>query len=287
MSFDHRGPLSPPQTASSCPGSSAAPPLQGVVTHKSHRLRTSPVAGEGSTFVPVVKFSQSFGQRNALRGINPVYGGSTDSIQQKQPQEGDIVAVARPGRVGVDARSQGWTISITSSSPTDDDVQVEIQQHLEPSSSRPQPRLPSEQLPEPEPQFRTRDGGMRGVAESRAEASVQPTVPAPFAPSLPILAHDRIIITKDDLSRIRMKSIYILVLGVLFPPVWILMGWGHTLDWFILPPGGRWGSVHQRQQILEVYKPFRMVAGILSGILLVGTLNGIIVGCLVLGGIIG
>jgi hypothetical protein len=286
MSFDQRGPLSPPQTASSYPTSSAAPPLQGTVTHKSHRLRTSHVSEEGSTFVPVVKFSQSFGQRNALRGVNPVYGGSTESIQQKQPQEGDVVAVARPGRVGADARAQGWTISITSSSPTEDEIQVEIQQHLEPTS-RPQPQLPSKHQLQLQPQIHTRDEGPRGLAELRAEGCVQPTVPAPLAPSLPILAHDRIILTKDDLWRIRMKSVYILVLGLLFPPLWVLMGWGHTLDGFILPPGTRWATVHQRQQILEVYRPFRRVAGVLSGIVLLGTLSGIVVGGLALGGIIG
>jgi hypothetical protein len=282
MSFDRRGPLSPPQTASSYPTSSAAPPQQAVVTHKSHRLRTSHVPEEGSTFVPVVKFSQSLGQRNALRSVNPVYGGSTESLrQQKQSQEGDIVA--RPGRVGTDARSQGWTISITSSSPTEDEIQVEIQQHLEPTS-RTQPQLPSEQ----QLQIRMYDGGIPGGVGPRAEGSFYPTTPAPLAPTLlPILAHDRIAVTKDDVSRIRMKGLCILALGLLFPPLWVLMGWGHTLDAFIFPPGGRWATGHQRQQILEVYKPYRRVAGVLSGIVLLGTLGGIVVGCLALGGIIG
>src|SRR5208282_538720 len=140
-------PLSPPPTAST-----QDPSSHHAITHKSHRLRTSPVPGEGSTFVPVVKFNQSFTQRNALRGARPIYG-STPVELIEQPQEADIVSIPRPpGGRGVDARTAGWTISITTSSsaPTtsnDDDLQVEIQQHFEPA----RPRSPVQQQQQHQP----------------------------------------------------------------------------------------------------------------------------------------
>src|SRR5215471_11506512 len=139
-------PLSPPPTASTQDPSSHHP-----ITHKSHRLRTSPVPGEGSTYVPVVKFNQSFTQRNALRGVRPVYGTPPVELIE-QPQEADLVSIPRPpGGRGIDARAAGWTISITTSSsaPTtnnEDDLQIEIQQHFEPAG----PRIPLHQQQQPQ-----------------------------------------------------------------------------------------------------------------------------------------
>ena len=277
MSQNQRqGVLSPPPTASTQP--SFQP--HSAITHKSHRLRTSPVPGEGSTFVPVVKFSQSFTQRNALRGAKPIYGTTPDDVIQ--PQEGDIVVPAPRvgGRNGGDGRAHGWTISITSSSPTDDDIQVEVQQHFEPSRPR-TPQLQQQQQQQPRIQ------GLPGGAEVRGaigEGSMRPRTPI-LVPPIPTLAHDRLVITEEDISRLRLKSLTILVLGVLFPPLWLLMGWGHALDRFILPAGWA-GTVTQQQQILEVYKPFRMAAGVLGGVVVVGTLAGIVIGGLVFGGVI-
>ena len=211
MSFD---PLSPPQTAST-----HHPPEQhSLITHKSHRLRKSPVPGEGSTFIPVVKFSQPFTQRNALRGVKPVYGTTPPELIQ-EGQEGDIVSIPRPigGRSG-DGRGNGWTISITTSSsnPTDEELQVEIQQHFEQPQIQ-QPRSHAQELL----------GGAPPTIRS----------PPPIPP-IPKLSHDRIVIKKEDFSRIRIKSSIILTLGLLFPPLWVLMGWSHILDGFILPPTG-------------------------------------------------
>lgn len=264
-----RDPLSPPQTASS--HAPAIPTQYPAITHKSHRLRTSPVPGEGNTFVPVVKFSQPFTQRNALRGVKPVYGTTTPELIQ-QPQEGDVVTIPRPPGRGVEARTHGWTISITTSSsnPTDDDLQVEIQ-HVE-SSLQTQP-LATQQGFEP------RVGGLPGGA------AAPPRIISPIPPLIPTLSHDRIILTKDDLSRIRIKSYVILALGLLFPPLWVLMGWGHILDGFVLPPMS--GATYiQKEQILQVYRPFRIIASGLAGLVVLGTFVGIIIGGLALGGII-
>jgi len=267
-----RDPLSPPQTASS--HTPAIPTQHSAITHKSHRLRTSPVPGEGSTFVPVVKFSQPFTQRNALRAVKPVFGTTPPELIE-QPQEGDIDAIPRPPGRGVEARTHGWTISITTSSsnPTDDDVQVEIQQHVESSLQTQQTQpLATQQGLEP------RVGRL-------PSGPAAPRIISPIPPQIPILSHDRIILTQEDLSRIRIKSYVILALGLLFPPLWVLMGWGHILDGFILPAMG--GATYiQKQQILQVYRPFRIIASGLAGLVVLGTFIGIIVGGLALGGII-
>ena len=62
------------------------------------------------------------------------------------------------------------------------------------------------------------------------------------------------------------------------------MGWGHTLDGFILPSVGT--TLIQKQQIMEVYRPFRMVAAGLAGVVVLGSFIGVIVGGLALGGVI-
>jgi hypothetical protein len=246
--------------------SSHIPQRQPSITYKSHRLRTSPVIGEGSTYVPVVKFTQSFTQRNALRGLKPVYG-STPAIEE--PQEGDIVSIPRPGRIGVEeSRAHGWTISITSSDHTEDDLQVEVQQHFEPARPR---TLPQQH-----------ERGLLGGAEPQIPSNIHPRIPS--IPQVPRLAQDRVVITKDDLSRLRVKCISVLVLGILFPPLWVLMGWGHVLDAMILPSMGTTNI--QQQKTLEIYKPYRMVAGVLAGIMVLGTFVGIIIGGLALGGVI-
>ena len=258
-------PLSPPPTAST-----QDPSSYPAITHKSHRLRTSPVPGEGSTFVPVVKFNQSFTQRNALRGVKPVYG----STPVEQPQEADIVSIPRPpGGRGVEARTAGWTISVTTSSsaPTtnnDDDLQIEIQQHFEPA--RPRSPLPHQQPHQP-------SGGLLGGV-------VVPNIPTLAQPPIPTLAHDRVVITEKHFSKIRKKSLLTILLGCLFPPIWVLMGWGHTLDGFILPSVGI--TIIQKQQILEVYRPYRMVAAGLAGVAVLGSLVGVVIGGLALGGVI-
>jgi hypothetical protein len=270
MSNHHLGPLSPPPTASSDPHS--AVPQHAVVTHKSHRLRTSPVPGEGSALVPVVKFSQSFTERNALRGIRPVYGTtSTDVIQE----ESDIVSITRPRVEDHDARARGWTISITSSNQTEDEIQVEVQQHLESATTA--------HMHHPDDEIRvSRSGGLLGGAESRGNVQshgLDPIIPT-FV-TAPTLAHDRSVITDQDLSRMRVKSTFILVLGIVFPPLWLFMGWGHTFDGFILPDGGR-TSLVQRQRILEAYRPYRRAASGLGVLVVAGSFVGIIVGTLAL-----
>ena len=261
-------PLSPPPTASTHDPSS-----YHAITQKSHRLRTSPVPGEGSTFVPVVKFNQSFTQRNALRGVKPVYGNT--SVELIQPPQPDVVSIPRPpGGRGVDARTAGWTISITTSSsaPTsnnnDDDLQVEIQQHFEPA----RPRSPLQQ------QQHQPGGGLSGSAVG------VPNIPPLVQPPIPTLAHDRVILKEEDFSRIRTKSFLTILLGCLFPPIWVLMGWGHALDGFLLPAVGT--TVIQKQRIMEVYRPFRIVAAGLAGVAAVGSFVGMIVGGLALGGVI-
>jgi hypothetical protein len=264
-----RAPFSPPPTASTNNPSYAQ---QQFITHKSHRLRTSPVAGEGSTFVPVVKFSQSFTQRNALQGAKPIYG----TANVEQPLEGDIVSIQR----GANRKSHGWTISITSSSHTDDDLQVEVQQHFEPESQHQQQQRQQQQR-----STQTRSHGLPGGAGPRSTPDVvQPRLPPPLTliPPPPTLGHDRLVITEEDLSRLRVKCISVLILGILFPPLWLLMGWGHTLDGMILPSTV---SQHQ-QQIQETYRPYRRVAAVLAGIVVLGTFVGIIIGGLALGGII-
>jgi hypothetical protein len=261
-------PFSPPPTASSHPSTSSHPPF---ITHKSHRLRTSPVIGEGSTFVPVVKFSSSFTQRNTLRGTKPIYGVA----QVEQPHEADIVSVSQTtGGRHVDGRAHGWTISITSSNHTDEDIQVEVQQHFEPASP---PRNVQAQHTHEQPR------GLPGGAAPRN--IIQPKLPPTFVPQIPTLAHDRVVITEEDVSKVRVKCTLLLLLGILFPPLWLLMGWGHVLDGVLLPTGYQTNKL-QQQQILQVYKPYRMVAGVLAGIVVLGTFVGIIVGALALAGVI-
>ena len=274
MSRNLEGVLSPPPTASSSHAGPSSLVQHRPITPKSHRLRTSPVPGEGSTFVPVVKFNQSFTQRNTLQAAKPVYGSIPNELLQ-QPQVGDVVSLPRrPGGRGTDARTQGWTISITTSSSaptTDDDLQIDIQ-HLEPTRQTIPLRLQQPQYPQQSP--------IQGLIPGSPVFSPN-FIPAP----IPILAHDRIIITQEDLSRIRIKCLLILICGILFPPLWILMGCGHTLDRMILPSVAA-TTGRQKRQILEVYRPFRVVATTLSGVVLVGTFVGIIVGALVLGGVI-
>lgn len=275
MSQNHPlDPLSPPQTATSQPSSSSAavmPEHHSGITHKSHRLRTSPVPGEGSTFVPVVKFSQSFTQRNALRGIKPVHGTVSEDLQ---PQEVDIPLPRPPGGHGIEARAHGWAISITSSSHTDDDLQVEVQQHFDAASmSRPRTSIM-------QPSTSAQRGGLPGVA--------RPQVPSPkLSPAIPViprLAQDRFNVTPNDTARLKKRCVSILILGVIFPPLWVLMGWGHALDNIILPPG--YANYAQQQHINEIYRPYRRIASGLAGLVVLGTFVGIIMGGLALGGVI-
>jgi hypothetical protein len=63
------------------------------------------------------------------------------------------------------------------------------------------------------------------------------------------------------------------------------MGWGHVLDRVLLPMGYQTNQL-QQQQILQVYQPYRRVAGVLAGIVVTGTFVGIIVGALALAGIV-
>lgn len=188
------------------------------------------------------------------------------------------MSIPRPigGRSG-DGRGNGWTISITTSSsnPTDEELQVEIQQHFEQPQIQ-QPRSHAQELL----------GGAPPTIRS----------PPPIPP-IPKLSHDRIVIKKEDFSRIRIKSSIILTLGLLFPPLWVLMGWSHILDGFILPPTGRTPptggtastggmSYVQREKVLEVYRPFRRVASAFAGIVVVATFAGLVVGGLALGGVV-
>ena len=259
----------PPTTISSNPDPSLIDHHQ-YITRKSHRLRTSPIPGEGSTFVPVVKFTQPFTQRNALRGTKPVYG----TALVEQPQEGDIVSLRQTRN---DARTHGWTISITSSSPTDDDIQVEVQSHGE---APPLPQPQRHPIPQLSGHVLTELERVRTVQHVQR---VQPRFPSPLIPPVPTLAHDRVIITKDDLTAVRTKAVCCLLLGLVFPPLWLIMGWGHMLDTFILPSTGVTSS---REQVIEIYRPYRKTASVLACIVVLGTFVGMIVGALALGGVI-
>lgn len=330
----------------SSPPLSTAPPSTTLpyhhITHKSHRLRTSPVPGEGSTFVPVVKFSSQFTQRNALRGTKPVYG--TAHVDQV-PLEADIVSLGRAGG-GVlgagggirgdarahayDARTHGWTISITStSSLTEEVVQVEVQERFEAGQMQEQqqqregraqrrwtPLMPPETgddvegrgvVPQVLPPLQGLGGGLLGGAESQipSRPSTQPPHPNPqpqqqqqhqhqqhpqplyprphLVPAIPTLSHDRVLLTSDDLSRIRIKCLAALILGTFFPPLWVLMGWGHSLDKFLLPLDYQ---TDQLQLMMQTYTPYRRAAGVLAAVAMVGTVVGIVVGALALGGVV-
>jgi hypothetical protein len=74
----------------------------------------------------------------------------------------------------------------------------------------------------------------------------------------------------------------VLILGIILPPLWLLMGWGHTLDGIFLPSG--WQT--SQKEVCDVYKSYRRIASVLSGIAVVGTFVGVIVGGLALGGVI-
>jgi len=248
---------------------------QAIVTHKSHRLRTSPVPAEGSTYVPVVKFSQSFTQRNALRAATPVYETPPRNVQEEQEE----IPMARPRVPGTDARTAGWTISITTSSSnhtstppdptTGEEYQVEIHQHFEPPAP-----LPSTSHQQP------LQGPVLGGYEPSVEE--QPINRAIISRYVPTLGHDRVVLTEEDYARIRIRAMMLLVLGVLFPPIWVLMGWSAVLDSVILPRV--FGS--QREAVGQVYRPYRIIAAGLGTIVVLATTVGIVLGGLALGGVI-
>jgi len=294
--FPSTGLFSPPATTAShqrTASSSVPAQSQPLVTSKSHRLRTSPLANEGNTFVPVVKFSQSFSQRNALSSIKPVYGPQPSShASGKQPATaanvtqdpqggGEILAVPRIGGPGRgDTATHGWTISITSSSPTEDEIQVQVQQHLQRHfDAQPYSHIyPTQQQPQRAPQ---QTGRLLGGATAGLHSPAFPLT------QIPILAHDRSILSEEDLRSVKVKSILFLVCGVVFPPVWVMMGWGHMLEAVILPRQWMMTTNTQQVQIMEVYRPYRLVAGVLGGVVVVGCLVGIVLGGLALGGILG
>ena len=261
-------PFSPPPTipsTSNSPSLTASSPQvynHNYITPKSHRLRTSPIPGEGSTYIPVVKFSQPFTERNALRATKPVYETAT----VEPAQQGDIV-VPRGS-----ARTHGWTISITSSAPTEDEIQVEVQRYGD------VPPLPSHVHSDVISQ---REERARVGSSHRVQPKVLMT--SPKIPAVPTLAHDRVVITEGDYANIRTKAVCCLVLGLVFPPLWLMMGWGHVFDQFILPSTG---DVRTREQIVQTYVPYRRVASVLAGVIVLAAFAGIIVGGLALGGVI-
>jgi hypothetical protein len=61
------------------------------------------------------------------------------------------------------------------------------------------------------------------------------------------------------------------------------MGWGHSLDKFLLPLDYQ---TDQLQLMMQTYTPYRRAAGVLAGVAMVGTLVGIVVGALALGGVV-
>lgn len=198
-------------------------------------------------------------------------------------QEGDIVSLRQTRSTG---RTHGWTISITSSSPTEDEIQVEIQSHGQtppvPMTKERQMQIQMQGEGHRAPNHAARDQGSRRT-EIRTTPRIEPKFPSSLITVVPTLARDRVMITKDDLSAIRVKAISLLALGICFPPLWLIMGWGHTLDAFILPSTGIKAS---RDQVVECYKPYRTVASVLAGIVVLGTFVGIIVGALALAGTI-
>jgi len=187
--------------------------------------------------------------------------------------------MARPRAPGTDARTAGWTISITTSSsnhtstPPDaaagEDYQVEIHQHFEPP-----PLVPStshQQLL----QERLLGGSEPAVEEQPINRAIIPRYVA-------TLGHDRVVLTEEDYTRIRIRAMMFLVLGVLFPPLWVLMGWSTVLDSVILPRV--FGS--QREAVGQVYRAYRIIAASLGAVAVLGTAVGVVVGGLALGGVI-
>ena len=59
------------------------------------------------------------------------------------------------------------------------------------------------------------------------------------------------------------------------------------LEAVILPRQWTMTTNTQQVQIMEVYRPYRLVAGVLGGVVVVGCLVGIVLGGLALGGILG
>jgi len=145
--------------------------------------------------------------------------------------------------------------------------------HQQPSSPH-QSHQSQQPQPRPRPQAQT---------QTQSQTTPLPIFPPPSFPTIPTLAHDRVILTSEDISRIRIKCLTALLLGILFPPLWVLMGWGHALDKFLLPLGYQTG---QERQMMDTYRPYRRVASGLAGIVVVGTGVGIVIGGLALGGLV-
>jgi hypothetical protein len=141
--------------------------------------------------------------------------------------------------------------------------------HHQSHSSHPSHQPHSSQQPRPQQQPRT--------------TTPLPIFPPPAFPTIPTLAHDRVILTSEDISFIRLKCLAALFLGILFPPLWVLMGWGHALDKFLLPLGYQTG---QDSLMMETYRPYRRVASGLAGVVVLGTGVGIVVGGLALAGLV-
>ena len=59
------------------------------------------------------------------------------------------------------------------------------------------------------------------------------------------------------------------------------------LEAVILPRQWTMTTNTQQVQIMEVYRPYRLAAGVLGGVVVVGCLVGIVLGGLALGGILG
>jgi hypothetical protein len=228
----------------------------------------------------------------------------------EQPREASIVSVAH-------ARTHGWTISITSSSHTEEDLQVEVQQHLESEGSHVQPLRPQWVIDSSKPE----EGSIQRPPQKHRElqhwtieastteptsstqrpshqqqqwviddppiqappqTQVQPRLPTSIVPPIPTLSRDRVVVTEEDISSLRIKCISVLILGIILPPLWLLMGWGHTLDGIFLPLGRH----TTQREICDVYKSYRQIASVLSGVAVLATFSGVVIGGLALGGVL-
>jgi hypothetical protein len=168
-------------------------------------------------------------------------------------------------------RTHGWTISITSSAPEDDDpiTSFAVESHGS------VPPLPSA--------HRSVESRDRVIPRDKVRTTQRsPRLPG-LLPPIPRLAHDRVVLTEEDYSRLRTRAMCALVIGIVFPPLWLMMGWGHALDEVMLPYAADEGT---REQVLLRYLPYRRTAAVLSVVIVLAALSGIIVGGLVVGGVI-
>jgi hypothetical protein len=171
-----------------------------------------------------------------------------------------------------DSRTTGWTISITGSSATDEEIQVQVQEHYPLRTEEVQREETQRQEEEIEP------------VPAMGVPRIEPRLPTTYLPPpIPTLATDRVVLSTEDLTAIRIKCSATLALGILIPPLWLLMGWSHILDTFLLPPTS---DSQGRTHVITTYRPFRTLARVLSIFVVLGSFTGIVIGALAVAGVI-